>query len=110
MCPQPPLPRWLARRKIGSGSASLRSPRVAVRPTRPRAYIWACASTRGISREGVSLQEGMSAMQPFAQFPRTRLGAIRFILTDVDDTLTDGARLPAAAYDALERLPDAGCR
>jgi HAD superfamily hydrolase (TIGR01484 family) len=49
-------------------------------------------------------------MQPFAQFPRTRLGAIRFILTDVDDTLTDGARLPAAAYDALERLRDAGFR
>ncbi len=43
-------------------------------------------------------------MQPFAQFPAARLGSIRFVLTDVDDTLTDGARLPAAAYDALERL------
>jgi len=47
-------------------------------------------------------------MQPFAQFPPARLGSIRFVLTDVDDTLTDGARLPAAAFDALERLRDAG--
>jgi HAD superfamily hydrolase (TIGR01484 family) len=47
-------------------------------------------------------------MQPFARFPVARLGAIRFVLTDVDDTLTDGAGLPAAAYDALERLRDAG--
>jgi predicted mannosyl-3-phosphoglycerate phosphatase (HAD superfamily) len=32
------------------------------------------------------------------------------VLTDVDDTLTEGARLPAAAYDALERLRDGGFR
>jgi HAD superfamily hydrolase (TIGR01484 family) len=49
-------------------------------------------------------------MQPFTQFPPTRLGTIRFVLSDVDDTLTDGARLSAAAYDALERLRDAGFR
>jgi 3-deoxy-D-manno-octulosonate 8-phosphate phosphatase KdsC-like HAD superfamily phosphatase len=49
-------------------------------------------------------------MQPFADFPAARLGAIRFVLTDVDDTLTDGPRLPACAYHALERLRDAGFR
>ncbi len=49
-------------------------------------------------------------MQPFVQFPAARFGAIRFVLTDVDDTLTDGARLPAAAYDALERLHEAGLK
>lgn len=47
-------------------------------------------------------------MQPFAQFPKARLAAVRFVLTDVDDTLTDGPRLPAAALAALERLDDAG--
>jgi HAD superfamily hydrolase (TIGR01484 family) len=47
-------------------------------------------------------------MQPFEHFPAARLGALRFVLTDVDDTLTEGTRLPAAAYDALERLRDAG--
>jgi HAD superfamily hydrolase (TIGR01484 family) len=47
-------------------------------------------------------------MQPFEQFPRPRLAEIRWVLSDVDDTLTAGARLPAAAYDAIERLRDAG--
>ena len=49
-------------------------------------------------------------MQPFAQFPPDRLGRVRFVLTDVDDTLTEGARLSAATYDALERLAGAGLR
>jgi hypothetical protein len=49
-------------------------------------------------------------MQSFEQFPAARLRAVRFVLTDVDDTLTEGTRLPAAAYGALERLQDAGFR
>ncbi len=49
-------------------------------------------------------------MRPFEQFPADRLAAIRFVLTDVDDTLTEGARLPAVAYDAIERLTRAGYR
>jgi predicted mannosyl-3-phosphoglycerate phosphatase (HAD superfamily) len=49
-------------------------------------------------------------MQPFERFPEARRRAIRFVLTDVDDTLTEGARLPAAAYAALERLDGAGFR
>ncbi len=47
-------------------------------------------------------------MQPFAAFPPERLREIRFVLTDVDDTLTSGARLSAATYRALERLAAAG--
>jgi HAD superfamily hydrolase (TIGR01484 family) len=47
-------------------------------------------------------------MQPFAQFPRLGLSQIRWVLTDVDDTLTVGARLPAATYHAIERLHEAG--
>lgn len=47
-------------------------------------------------------------MQPFAQFPPQRLSRIRCVLTDVDDTLTSGARLFAATYRALERLCEAG--
>ena len=49
-------------------------------------------------------------MQPFERFSQVPRGTIRFVLTDVDDTLTHGARLPAAAYAALERLDDAGFR
>jgi HAD superfamily hydrolase (TIGR01484 family) len=47
-------------------------------------------------------------MRPFTRFPRALGRQIRFVLTDVDDTLTDGPRLPAAAYTAIERLQDAG--
>ena len=47
-------------------------------------------------------------MGPFAEFPLGAAAHIRFVLTDVDDTLTDGPRLPAAAYLAVERLRDAG--
>jgi HAD superfamily hydrolase (TIGR01484 family) len=47
-------------------------------------------------------------MRPLAEFPRQRGAKMRFVLTDVDDTLTDGARLPAATFSALERLDNAG--
>lgn len=49
-------------------------------------------------------------MQPFDQFPPPLLAAVRYVLTDVDDTLTAGASLSAAAYGALERLREAGLR
>jgi HAD superfamily hydrolase (TIGR01484 family) len=41
--------------------------------------------------------------------PQNRSG-IRYVLTDIDDTLTTHGRLPAAAYTALERLETAGFR
>jgi len=47
-------------------------------------------------------------MMPFDNFPAVSCRQIRFVLTDVDDTLTDGPRLPALAYTAIERLHDAG--
>jgi HAD superfamily hydrolase (TIGR01484 family) len=47
-------------------------------------------------------------MEPFDRFPAALSRQIRFVLTDVDDTLTDGPRLSAAAYTGLERLEDAG--
>src|SRR5690348_2498111 len=46
-------------------------------------------------------------MRPLAEFPSAAKARIRFVLTDVDDTLTDGPRLPAATYAAIERLHDA---
>jgi hydroxymethylpyrimidine pyrophosphatase-like HAD family hydrolase len=47
-------------------------------------------------------------MRPFGAFPAALRAQIRFVLTDVDDTLTDGPRLSAATYLALERLQAAG--
>jgi HAD superfamily hydrolase (TIGR01484 family) len=51
-----------------------------------------------------SENRGDGAMKPFTECPPERLRKVRFVLTDVDDTLTVGARLPAATYDAIERL------
>jgi len=46
--------------------------------------------------------------QPLASMPdRVRRG-VRYVLTDIDDTLTTHGRLTAAAYASLQRLHDAG--
>ena len=47
-------------------------------------------------------------MKPLAEFPLAARRAIRGVLTDIDDTLTDEGRLPAIAYGSLERLREAG--
>jgi hypothetical protein len=49
-------------------------------------------------------------MRPLAELPAAVCRRIRFVLTDIDDTLTDHGRLGAAAYDALERLSQAGLK
>jgi HAD superfamily hydrolase (TIGR01484 family) len=43
-------------------------------------------------------------MKPFEQFPANRKKKIRYILTDIDDTLTMHGRLPAIVFDAMERV------
>jgi HAD superfamily hydrolase (TIGR01484 family) len=45
---------------------------------------------------------------PLAGFPLAERRAVRAVLTDIDDTLTEHGRLPALAYEALERLKAAG--
>jgi len=45
---------------------------------------------------------------PFAAAPPARLKALRWVLTDIDDTLTTEGQLRADAYAALERLQAAG--
>ncbi|MCF8053508.1 MAG: HAD-IIB family hydrolase [Desulfobacterales bacterium] len=49
-------------------------------------------------------------MKPFDQFPQKIRGQIRFVLTDIDDTLTLEGRLVPAAFAAMERLQSAGHR
>src|SRR5438105_10874913 len=55
-----------------------------------------------------SLLRGL--MRSLAEFPAAARRAIRFVLADIDDTLTTGGRLTAAAYGALERLAGRGYR
>lgn len=47
-------------------------------------------------------------MLPIHDMPRDAARAVRFVLTDIDDTLTEDGRLGAEAYHALERLHNAG--
>jgi HAD superfamily hydrolase (TIGR01484 family) len=47
-------------------------------------------------------------MKPFGEFPAAASRRVRFVLTDMDDTLTFRGRLSSATYDALERLDRAG--
>lgn len=47
-------------------------------------------------------------MRPLSAFDAQARRAIRGVLCDIDDTVTSGGRLTAAAYDALERLHAAG--
>ncbi|WP_075289343.1 HAD family hydrolase [Pararhizobium arenae] len=47
-------------------------------------------------------------MRPVAEMPKDVAGAVRVLFADIDDTLTNEGRLPAVAYDALERLSGAG--
>lgn len=49
-------------------------------------------------------------MKPFKQFPENLKTGIRYILTDIDDTLTIKGRLPACVFVAMERLQRAGIR
>jgi HAD superfamily hydrolase (TIGR01484 family) len=49
-------------------------------------------------------------MLPIARWARTERSAIRFVLCDIDDTLTTDGRLTAAAYGAIERLAARGYR
>ncbi len=49
-------------------------------------------------------------MQPFSKFPSGDKTRIQYILSDIDDTLTYGGRLPAVVFDAMERLQAAGLR
>lgn len=49
-------------------------------------------------------------MKPFDQFPENLKKRIGYVLTDIDDTLTNNGRLPAVVFAAMERLQSAGIK
>jgi HAD superfamily hydrolase (TIGR01484 family) len=49
-------------------------------------------------------------MRPIADWPPASRRAVTHVLCDIDDTLTLGGRLPAAAFAAMEELSGAGLR
>ena len=50
----------------------------------------------------------MTAPAPLSEWPAAARSGIVGVFTDIDDTLTTGGRIPAAAFGAMERLRDAG--
>ena len=50
----------------------------------------------------------MQGLQPITTMPSGTFKQIRYILTDIDDTLTLNGKLPASAYSALWHLAAAG--
>ncbi len=49
-------------------------------------------------------------MRPLSEFPAEGRRGIGFVLCDIDDTITDNGRLPAASLAAMERLRAAGIK
>jgi len=49
-------------------------------------------------------------MKSIQDFPNTSKQHIKYVLTDIDDTLTNDGYLPAIAYSAMERLQQAGIK
>ncbi len=47
-------------------------------------------------------------MKPFAEFSISETNLIRYVLTDIDDTLTLNGRLPSIVFVAMEKLQAAG--
>jgi hydroxymethylpyrimidine pyrophosphatase-like HAD family hydrolase len=47
-------------------------------------------------------------LQTLNEMPAAERRQIRFVLCDIDDTLTFQRRLPASAYSALEQMQQAG--
>jgi HAD superfamily hydrolase (TIGR01484 family) len=48
------------------------------------------------------------AIKPLTSFTLKARRRVKVVLTDIDDTLTENGRLPAASYLAMERLKNAG--
>ena len=59
-----------------------------------------------LSREGKKVKDWQ--LRSLAEFSSDLRATIKFVLTDIDDTLTSDGRLGAAAYRALERLAESG--
>ncbi len=49
-------------------------------------------------------------MKPIEDFPQKKRSAITYLLTDIDDTITNEGRIPACAFAAMEDLDKAGIK
>lgn len=49
-------------------------------------------------------------MKPLTAFPAADRASVQFVLTDIDDTMTQHGQMPSRSLQALEQLKDAGMR
>ncbi|MGB3212121.1 MAG: HAD-IIB family hydrolase [Desulforhopalus sp.] len=49
-------------------------------------------------------------MRPIDRFPLQQARTIKYVLTDIDDTLSNAGRIPGCAYQALENLKQIGIK
>lgn len=49
-------------------------------------------------------------MRPLAEFPPEERSRIKFVLSDIDDTMTEEGRMPSGTLAAMERLAEAGLK
>jgi len=63
-----------------------------------------------ITHNLLPMTHDLTYMKPFSQFPEDIKNRIGYVLTDIDDTLTNSGRLPAVVFTALERLRKAGIK
>lgn len=58
----------------------------------------------------IPIHEGTISMKPIYQLPEEIRRQIRYVLTDIDDTLTLDGRLLSVVFSAMEQLQQAGVR
>ena len=68
---------------------------------------WVTASIGDWVLYGQTCLKGIQIMKPIEKIPQTVRKAIRYVLSDIDDTLTLNGRLPAVVFTAMERLKQA---
>jgi len=56
----------------------------------------------------MSNEEKEKSMLPFAEFPKRELANIKYLVSDIDDTLTLDSVLPAEVYTSLETMREQG--
>lgn len=54
------------------------------------------------------MREFSSRMLPLQEFSAEQAAGVQYVLSDIDDTMTDEGLLPARSYDAMWRLHEAG--
>jgi len=93
---------------MGDASVNITSVQIPVQPAFQKPVNHVTYRTSQFKRASVYSKKELYPLKPFDQFPESEKKRIKFVLTDIDDTLTIHGRLPSVALAAMERLRSAG--